>query len=478
MEKPLFLNKCYTVKPVCPGNTLSIFIADFIPLRKKLTSCYLCTKHGILPKNKCTNCKLFLTFPYTFIILFAKKGFVIPPPTMFSDKNFNFFKSMINLMCDDKKSKIMAHVYMKYRYFIRSDFRGGSLTNARSGKKSYIRNKILGSCSNGARLTLTIDSSFKPSEISIPNKIYKLLDFSSTLVMINRSPSITSRCLYVVDVKPHFGNNDTIIINPFVLEGLHADQDGDELNLIFLQYENEIPSPKMKNAISELKRMSWDVGVRHDVFYNTRYVFSQYQRTLLSIYDEALKRHSTFWNSIKCDNINKKAEIVMNLGCSTHRKEVDEFINLLSEIINYNEPFKNCNDDNLKCFRNDHLLTIDDAICDSNFIENHIVNSGAKGSKFHIDVYKKSIYSPNFDEWYDKAIENYNQSIKTSSNMSTVGARQFVLMYEFNSVFLKHGSIYKNDNVLFKDFLDSDFGSWISLNHYSVHHTFNMIEQL
>lgn len=491
--EPMFYNKYFCIKPVNAGNTLTIVVEDFLSI-KGFDQCFLCLYHGcVADMPKCTNCYPFLKFPHTFLLKSFFELYSIPPPAIFSDKNVNFFKSFLET-CKKrffeqipkrksnkpKQRKLnlngqKIHENIKYLNFIRSDFKGGNLGNMRSGKKSYVRNKILGKCVNGARMTLTIDSAMSPNEISIPQVIFDSLKLACPLVVVNRSPSINSKCIYVAEVKPHSNDNYTILINSYILEGLHADQDGDELNIYFLKHDATLPSHMMKVAIAELKMLSWQFGLRYDFFYKPRYEFSQYQKTLCSIYDEELKRTNHLWASLGDAPIKKKLNMIMNLGCSIKYDEVDEFIGFLCNIIKKNKIHP---DSALMDWHNDHIVTINDSVFETDFLLKHIIEAGAKGSKMHINTFKNALFNSNIDAWQKSAIEKFDHTVNSSSEMSIAGAQQFVLLYEFNSLFLNGGDLYKNGNKILDGFLDCDLGNVLSYNMVAVDWTFDQIDQL
>lgn len=199
-----------------------------------------------------------------------------------------------------------------------------------SGKSSYVRTNILGALVKGIRGTLTVDPDLGPNEIGIIQEMYDKLNLAFPFVILNRDPSINSRCIYVCQLKPFSDKNDfTIHVNQYVLRGLNADQDGDEVTLYYIEKEDEICSLEMTKVMYEILRCSWKYGHRHDVFGVPRYGFSQYQDLMLHNYNDELCKLSKFWNDLQPFSDRKK--IAFALACTTHRDEFDEFLDIFTK---------------------------------------------------------------------------------------------------------------------------------------------------
>ena len=355
-----------------------------------------------------------------------------------------------------KRTRLEVGNYVKS--FMMCDIREGSIASLQSGKCSYIRKKILGSPINGARMTLTIDCTMNPQYVSVPRSVYRSLDLASPLVIVNRAPSINSRCIYACEIQEHDGD-DTIHVNPFLLEGLHADQDGDELNIFFLQYGESVPTKQELSAVTELRRMSWRDGLRCDVLYQPRYEFSQYHKLFCYQNDEMLMKQSPLWRSVK-GSITKKLETIMHLGCSIMFDEVDDFIELLTNMITTHPVTSiSCAD----------VLTAGSEL-------SSIATSGAKGTAAHVKIFHKALTEPCDNlEFMPLAVEKFNKIITNSTGMSDAGVQQFTMLYAFNSISQHQDKVYLNDEPLLEDFLTSDFGALLSYNRVAVNHVFDML---
>lgn len=496
-DEPIAPNKYYAVKPVNAGNTLTVPITSFVGPLNELAACL---HHGVTKlstKPSCPHCYPFVEFPFTFLLK-AKHGlYSVPPPSSFSDKSTNYFSSFLDTCKSNqdmglhkltrrrrtrsyKKLKGSGKAKLehgKYENFVRSDFSGGPLANMMSGKKAFVRHKILGKNVNGVRMTLTIDSSMPPDRVSIPTSLFHKLGLATPLAIINRSPSINSRSIHVVQLMPHEDdtNDYTIKINAYVVDGMHADQDGDELHIIILKRDQEIPTREMRQAITELKKVSWAYGLRHDGFYKPRFDFSQYHRTLCSLYDKELERVSPLWASLHGLTVPKKLSAIMNLGCSLFYDLVDQFIKFLGQLIRSNKAYVGCG--TLNDWGNDCVLSINDVLFRNSFLERHVVDAGAKGSKLHVQVFLRNLHSSNVDTWFDEAVAKFDHIVSSSNEMSIVGQEQFNLLYEYNGLHLTNGHVYKNSTVYLENFLDSHFGQRISYNNSAVAWALDHLDQ-
>jgi hypothetical protein len=237
---PSYFNYCYTLKPVTAENTLTLHISEFAKMQDATdyeVNNYLCLQHGLTTQPINEHCCIqFDKFPFSFVIETANGNFAIfPPPERYVSKNFNYFRYLLREMAKKKDvtdswSKVQCNLSEEraYNEFIKNEFKGGQIQSIISGKKSYIRNRILGFHTFGLRHTLTIDSLLTAHYISIPAYVYKTLDLLTPLVLVNRAPSINDGCLYVCELLCHSDDDPTIHLNPFLTERLHADQEGDD----------------------------------------------------------------------------------------------------------------------------------------------------------------------------------------------------------------------------------------------------------
>jgi hypothetical protein len=327
-----------------------------------------------------------------------------------------------------------------YNQICQQSLVGGTYKAQISGKNSIIRKKVLSFPANGLRLTLTIDSTLGQNYITLPMSNLKDINLATMLAIVNRAPSINNRCIYVCEIIINKDKNDnTAHLNPYIIEGLGADQDGDEINLIFYKKNGEIPSFALKNTIIELKAMSWKYGRRHTSIYNPRYSFSQHLKLILYLCDKTLEIESALWRSLP-GNIPSKCRVLMNLGCSILKEDVDEFITntvcvLVEEYALTNIPIN-------------EMLT-------ENGILSAVVNSGANGSKGHIDNYLKNIYSCDTNNFKKRCVHGFNRYIKNSPQMSREGTTQFILLKAMCSISYHQNIISFTDIPLYKNVKNS-----------------------
>ena len=146
------------------------------------------------------------------------------------------------------------------------------------------------------RGVLTIDCKLSPHYISIPQKEFDNLDLATPLVIVHRDPSINDTCIYVAEILRNENPCDfTIHLNPYMTHGLHADQDGDEVTLFYIEKQDHEPSSAIQSAITELRNSSWKYGRRHNFAYKCKYSFTQYHRYLLFILNDFFCEHNELW---------------------------------------------------------------------------------------------------------------------------------------------------------------------------------------
>lgn len=250
-------------------------------------------------------------------------------------------------------------------------------------------------------------------------------------VLLNRDPSINSRCLYICQIKQHDNILDpTIHVNQYVLRGLGADQDGDEVNLYYVDAEDESPSFQMHQVMYEVLRKSWKFGFRHDVMGKPRYGFSQNQDLLLFHFHKELCAISPFWKSLS--PFPNRKEIFWALGCFTHRDEVDEFLNLFFNFCQENDP---------------GLTTYKELLSASGIIQ-AVIDSGAKGSNVHREIYLKGLQKINLENLYNDTVINFDKYVTSNVQMKIAGRQQFSLLHVYQNIYLAMGNIYLNDTPI------------------------------
>lgn len=475
LDVPNFYNYCYTVKEVTDDNT-SVFTAEEFyeakgGAKKDISLVYLCFDHGVKskPVENCRYCIKINKFPYAFMIKCIFGYYICPQPTLYTQKNFNYFNSFIEKAHGSsilEKNKNNCLEYQKsvvnkfYTTFFTHSFKHGSITILRSGKSSLIRNKVLASCAKGLRMTLTIDCKLGPNYIAIPQRIYNDMNLLTTLVVINRSPSINSRCIYVCELLTYNDPDDcTMHINPFLCDGLHADQDGDDLSMLYLEQLSEEPSYEQRNAITELQDLSWKYGSRHDLEYKPRYTFSQHHKWILYKHDEWFKRNSKLWFNLSkiYKDTRKRCDVVMNLGCSIMHDEVDDFITLLIDFT---------------CKRENEVIPVKDLINATGAMED-VVQSGAKGSKTHLDAYLDLLNGNDYDKFMENSEKKFDELVKSSFEMSKEGARHFTLLYGLNSIEHNLNTFRLNGKIIINNVNSATFMGQNYYNEDSVRYVFD-----
>lgn len=428
----------YKSEPVNTHNTLTVYVKD---LKRCLsqTPVYLCEIHGISNLKSCDLCDDFFISPHNFLLTDNNIAVYIPPPIIMAKNNLSYFKTFIDkfnngIGCGESIKTLMT----KYKTFVeKPSFRGGHLTKQLSGKTSYLKLNCLGTTANSLRGTLIVAPYDMPNEISIPKSLYDSLDLAFDYVLLNRDPSINTRSIYVCSLKYHDGDNDsTFRINQYVLEGLHGDQDGDEVNIFYVKKQN--PSFALLMSRYELERKSWDRGFRHDILGIPRYKFSQLQVLMLYKHNDDLCKLSPFWSSIKGSSTKQRCNIFWDLACTTHRHEANEFLMLFS---NY-------------CKQNDFsLVTVHDLV-NAEGIFNDIVKSGAKGSQSHIDTYKKNLYSRDMEELLTESKTTFNKYVSSNREMQKVGRQTSGSLHIYQNVVLLNGALQMNGTTLVENIFD------------------------
>ena len=450
IDSPNFYINCYCVKPTTSHNTLTINASDMsFYLSTYDINFYICLQHALSQKpiDKCIHCMEFLTFNHAFAIQTRFNFYIFPPPILNNNRSLNFFKAFIELAVENinKLTHACINEGMKkeriyYNNFIIGDFRQGSLKDNISGKRSFVRNKILAYQTKGMRAVLTIDCELTPHYISIPQRVYDTLDLATNLVIVNRAPSIKDTCIYVAEILRNKEPNDyTIHINPYMTDGLHADQDGDEISIFYIEKQDDEPSSDMEAAIIELRNCSWKYGTRHNFAYKCRYSFTQYHRYLLHIFNDFFCQHNALWKKLEDDGHGQKADRLMNLGCSILHQEVDDFLELVSTVTR-----------SLNC-----LITPISEILKGDGDISAVVDSGAKGTHTHIKTYLNHLFHSNGPN-YEKLIAGFNKYVTSSSDMKLGGFRQFIFLYGVNPVYMHNNRVYANNEVILEGLRDAD----------------------
>lgn len=422
---------------------------------------FLCASHGprtleILKKD-CDHCYQYAQFPYSFNIQGKSLLFTFPPTTIYSSKSINYFKQFIRLctQVDAEDPQMINKQLTFYTSFKNQSFIGGPLSRLISGKMSFVRKKMLAFPTHGLRNTLTVRSDLSPNYARIPRKLYDSVKLETPIAVLNRAPSISSQCLYFLELIPQ-DEDDTIHIPPDCLDGLHADQDGDDLTIFIILNTRMMFSLEMKACLEELRRGTWKYGNRRTLLYKPRHSFSQYHRFILHKYDDVFKEMSDLWNSLT-GSIEERIYKLMALGCSIAHEEVDAFLQLVGKVTR-KLPMESISANDI--LNGDGILKT-------------IVNSGAKGSMDHIHLVKKDILDAPDDFLATMVEKGFNKFIKGSDVLSRNGVSQFTLLYAFNSITLHQSKIYINNDVLFSNLENSTMFSDLLYNDTAVNYVFD-----
>ena len=486
LNEPNFYNMCYCLKPCTTHNTVTVNAKDMAAcysLNLDEQSFFMCIVHGCLvePVSECIHCTVFAKFNYSFIIETRFDFYVFVQPSLFVHKNFNYLRYFINRAVEcyklqepssssnlivkenevikRKLEEMKKAERASYEKFIKNDFKGGELKSIMSGKTSYVRNKILGFQTAGLRLTLTIDCTLGPHYISIPQAVYDEINLATPLVVVNRAPSINSKCIYIVEMLRNADPNDsTIHLSSFLTDGLHADQDGDDLTVFYLKtYGGEVPSLTTMGAIIELRKLSWKYGDRHNVAYQPRYSFTQYHYLILHMFDDFFKKYSPLWASLKGSS-KLKCKQIMDLGCSIYHKEVDDFVELVlqfTEALNW-------------------ILVSGQEMLEGLGVVKAVVESGAKGTKEHIETCIKNIRTLP-EDYTEKLVVGFNKFIDNSARMSIGGVIQFILLYCLHSIILHQNNVYAKNHILLTNIKESDLAASLFFNNTALHYVNNLL---
>lgn len=448
---PIFPCLAYRVENVTTKNTLTFLFDEFSSIvdRNAFTVCKRCR---IQKDKRCEECTPFFDFEDCFLLANEVSAWWIPPPKIFAKKNLSYFFSLVETFKKTFEAsrsdslKLRSTLITKYLKFTKEcSFKGGYVQKQIAGKYSFTRTYILGALVNGVRGTLTVDPYLLPHEVGLPKNIYNKLKTKIPYVIINRDPSINSRSVYVCKIVPVEDESDfTIHLNQYILNGLHADQDGDDINAYYISDDGD-ESYLMTEGILEMLLKSWDKGYRYDCFGKCRYSFSQYHLVILHRYNKELCELSPFWKSLQ--KYENRADLAFQLGSFTHRTEFDEFLVCLNDfckqimyMVNYEE-----------------LLT-------GNGILKEIIDSGAKGTEAHMELYLNGFKAPKTKDFIEKAVLNFNKYVASNGQMKIAGRKQFCLLHVYQNVFLQNNNIYVGDKILFSSVFDCPLYSILLYN--------------
>lgn len=425
---------------------MTIPISDFaycLYKAKGLETLWICEDHLIGMEPRCVNCHAFKISNFAFALETPLGSFLFPAPILYTERNFKaliyFIHRYIDLLArEEKKGKELSEnekqehfeiLCKGHDYCLQLPFNMGKLATIQGTKDSILRRQLLADFAYGARFTLTIDSTLEYGTVSIPKKIWDELKISNAYVVINRDPSINTRCAFVCRILWHdIPNDNTMHINAGVLVGLHADADGDELNIyaMLIKIFGATTSYEQRLAIEELRSMSYDVGKRVDSYNNPRYVLSQIEKYHIHVRDNVFNKHP-MWHYIFGKNFSEKITNISILGATIMRDEFDSFLKFLRDT-----------------FKNFTSITISEILNYTGAMKS-IIDSESKGSlataKYTID----KIFSLDINT--DEFVQNFNRYVNSNKSIGTLGRTQYLYAHTMQAISLIKYSLYMNRNL-------------------------------
>ncbi|GBN88179.1 hypothetical protein AVEN_167045-1 [Araneus ventricosus] len=122
--------------------------------------------------------------------------------------------------------------FVFYKQLIETPLNHGSLARRSCGKNTFIRQYVYGKrCNLAMRGTISADSELEPCQITVPIKLSYLL---GQHVLVNRMPSLQPENVIELKVFKTW-KYDCFGLPLEILESLHADFDGDEINVWIIQ---------------------------------------------------------------------------------------------------------------------------------------------------------------------------------------------------------------------------------------------------
>ncbi|GBM71695.1 hypothetical protein AVEN_127065-1, partial [Araneus ventricosus] len=127
--------------------------------------------------------------------------------------------------------------FVFYKQMIEAPLNHGSLARRSCGKNTFIRQYVYGKrCILAMRGTISADSSLEPGQLRVPDQLSHLL---GEHVLVNRMPSLQPENVIELQVAKTW-KYDCFGLPLEILESLHADFDGDEINVwIFNNYQSQ-----------------------------------------------------------------------------------------------------------------------------------------------------------------------------------------------------------------------------------------------
>lgn len=453
-------------------------------VRANCIECYL----DFFSKNKLC-CFPFLKFPNNVIVRSDYFLTCLCPPSMFTKINTKCFEKSLFLMIDNhdltnEAAKIKGKRMEKdsiVNFKTKQIFLGGSLDKLIQGKESTLRQKAIASKIQTRSFTMVVDSRLPPNVVKIPRSCLENTCDVTQWVFVKRDPSINDKCIYLCRAVPHDNANSTIVMNAWILNGMHADQDGDQIRIFFVPHTNPMAYYKTYEhyaMFNEFDAFSWEHGDRKSVDNKPRYSVSQFHLMMIAEYEHLFIEHCDAWYYLTLFDpdatVKQKCETIMNLS---DRHVQDEFVELVMKIT---ESYENVG---LRLF---DLLSLGEAVKEDvhqttttvpvdetreqmverkknekkNFFK-LIVDSGAIGTDSHLLEIAQFIDSCDDSETLKinqrkLGVEYFNHTIKNANKLSQNGAETFNCLQFTQTLTLSNNKLHINRQCVWED-LDKSY---------------------
>lgn len=439
INQPLLLTPVYKLGYLHKNNTTEF------KMSKLMDSNYLCDKCKEQEKINCLECKKKYDKAFILNVDITENQrikVVIPSFLLFNDKIEKYYtyilkwaKGYINAEKKPPEEEFITHIQGKYKYMMNQDFLIGKLSTASSGKNSFIRKEALGTKFPGWYLQLSINANLAFDEVTVPKAIYDKL--RSPIGLVTRYPALNNKCCYSVTINWHDDDNNCIQVNPFIVDGLHADQDGDCVVINTIPSICDIPSYCEQGTYLEFENLTWANGSRVDISNNNRFEFGQHYNFIMYKYHDEMCKLLPGYKHIKCEKVYKPV-IYMDLLNTIFRPYSK---GIISKLIEFSKT----------CKISPTFYDLLDMDPDGTGMFNDIVNSKSKGTVQHI---KKNIEllkkCNNYDESeiYNKAVQNFNKYIHSSREMGKQGRNVFIMLYSMLGIIMVDNHLFFEGNLI------------------------------
>lgn len=406
----------------------------------------------------CDNAIPFTLFASHFLLTDTTSGLdvknmFIPQPTNWTKESTSLFQRIIQYTntlqhvkrsCIGPERAITANeskgVVNKYEHFINSKFLFGLVSEIKGGKWSYYRRNILGSPGRtNIYRTATINLELMENEIYIPQDVYDVLvdvyDLENTF--LNRNPSINTLCIYACKaIRCPDPTIQIIQINPYVVEGLHFDQDGDAVTVYLNPKYTELVGLNHHTAIVESKSFAM---TNRPLTYmgESRYSFCLYQRWVMHRYRTRLSALSSFFKEKYCGDAVKFMGLLM-----LYKPEFVEFQHVLATFI------KELQED---------LVSVGDLTLDTGVFQ-RLVDAKSIRSQEYLDAFRALVVrqeNGGLDALFNRGMESYNKFVSASRKMSDQGRQNFTMQTATTPLIYTANNIYYYNKILVGNVFDN-----------------------